>query len=822
MARKRKKAANTDVPTAAPPVAPPSAPLAAPADAPVPSVSRDAAERRYIPAAIVVAVVAVAAVAAFLAEPLRTRIFGIVNSDQPLPIARYVGGNVCAECHAAQRTAWLGSDHDLAMQVAGEKSVLGDFGNARFRYAGTTSTFFGRDGKYFVNTDGPDGKLHDYEVKYTFGVHPLQQYLIEFPGGRKQALSIAWDSRSKEAGGQRWFHMYPGQNIKAGDWLHWTAGGQNWNFTCAECHSTNLRKNFDAKTGSYDTSWSELNVSCEACHGPGSNHVTWARKGGDWQAFAADKGLALALDERLGVTWTPVATSGNVTRSAPRKTAREIEMCARCHGRAGRLSDDYVHGKSPLDTHRLALLDDNLYWNDGQMHDEVYNWGSFVQSRMFAAGVTCSDCHEPHSLKLRAPGNGVCAQCHRPATFDTVAHTHHAAGTPGAACAACHMATTTYMQVDPRHDHSLRIPRPDLSARLGMPNACNNCHTRQTPQWAAAAITQWTGKPPRSFQNFADALHDGSIGAPGARGALLTVIDDKTQPAIARASAIERLGHFLTPSTTDALTRALNDPEAVVRMAAVEGLGGTDVPTRQRYLARMLDDPVRTVRIEAARALAGAAEQGLPATVRPAFDKALAEYIAVQTYNADRPEGRMSLGNLYAQRHDVEGAIAEYRKAIEIDPTFVAAYVNLADLYRAGGMDGEAAKLLREGLARNPREATLHHTLGLALTRQKQSAAALQEFKTSAALAPANGRFAYVYGVALNSGGRSVEAIKVLNAALSRQPYDRDILSGLAYFNAQAGRRDVAMGYVKRLRELDPESAEYVQMAKQIGGAPQP
>jgi Tfp pilus assembly protein PilF len=234
----------------------------------------------------------------------------------------------------------------------------------------------------------------------------------------------------------------------------------------------------------------------------------------------------------------------------------------------------------------------------------------------------------------------------------------------------------------------------------------------------------------------------------------------------------------------------------------------------------MLDDPVLAVRIEAARALAGAAEQGLTPSARPAFDKALAEYIAAQTYNADRPEGRMNLGNIHAQRRDVGAAVAEYLKAIEIDPTFVAAYVNLADLYRAGGADGEAEKLLRQGIARVPKNAALHHTLGLVLTRQKKSAEALKEFRTATTLAPASGRFAYVYGVALNSGGKTAEAIKVLNAALARQPYDRDILSGLAYFNAQAGRRDVGLGYVRQLRELDPENNAYVQMAKQIEGAP--
>jgi tetratricopeptide (TPR) repeat protein len=798
---------------------PPSVPASPPPTDAVPRATAGGGAARGAGALALVALVAGALWLFFERAPTPA-----VAATPPVAVApmRYVGGAECTACHAKEHAAWQGSDHDLAMQVADDRTVLGNFANARFSYAATTSTFFRRNGKYFVNTDGPDGKLADFEIKYAFGVHPLQQYLVEFPGGRMQALGIAWDSRPKAAGGQRWFHLYPGQNVKAGDWLHWTSVSQNWNFQCAECHSTNLRKNFDARTDTFKTTWSEIDVSCESCHGPASNHVAWARKQGDWHAFDADKGLALALDERKGVVWTPVAGTGNAIRSAPRSAAREIEMCARCHGRAGRLTDDYVHGKPPLDTHRLSRLDDDLYWNDGQMRDEVYNWGSFVQSKMYAQGVTCADCHDPHSLKLRQPGNLVCAQCHLPAKYDTTKHTHHADGTPGAACASCHMPTTTYMVVDPRHDHSMRVPRPDLAAGVGAPNACNNCHAKKTPQWAADAIHQWTGKSPTGFQHFAQALHAGSTGAPGARGALLTVLDDRTQPAIVRASAVDRLGHLLTPTTVDAVSRALNDPDAQVRLAAVEALANADTATRQRYLPRMLDDPVRGVRIEAARGLAGPPEAGLSPSQRTALDKALADYVVVQTYNADRPEGRTSLGNLYALRGDPGGAVPEYRKAIAIDPTFVAAYVNLADLYRARGVEAEAEKTLREGIARNPRAAALHHTLGLVLVRQKRGAEGLVELRTAAQLAPDDARFAYVYAVALNDAGQRAEALKVLESALKRRPYDRDLLSGLAFFNLQAGKREQALAYVKQLRELDPENAEYARMAKQMGGGTSP
>jgi predicted CXXCH cytochrome family protein len=435
---------------------------------------------------------------------------------------------------------------------------------------------------------------------------------------------------------------------------------------------------------------------------------------------------------------------------------------------------------------------------------------------MFAAGVTCSDCHDPHTQALRAPGNAVCAQCHLPARFDTPSHTHHAGATAGAACAACHMPTTTYMQVDPRHDHSLRIPRPDLSAKLGVPNACNNCHAKRTPQWAAAAIAKWTTKAPAGFQNFAEAFRAGTTGAPGARGALMKIIDDPAQPAIVRASALARLAPWLSPASLAPVTRALNDPDALVRMAAVEALGSADPGTRVRYLPRMLADPVRSVRIEAARSLAGHSEASIPLADRDAFTKALAEYVAVQTYNADRPEGHLNLANLHATRGDGEGALAELRLALEIDPTSVEARVNLADLYRARGVEVEAEKVLRDGIARMPRAAPLHYALGLSLVRQKRPADALRELSDARRLAPADARYAYVYAVALNDSGKPKDAMQTLQAALKQNPHDRELLVALAQYSAAAGNRDAALDYARRLTALDPENRDYARLAASL------
>src|SRR4051812_10297965 len=523
-------------------------------------------------------------------------------SEAGAPVS-YVGAQACASCHEQQAKAWRGSQHELAMQHAGVKSVLGNFGNSKFTYAGTTSTFFKRDDKFFVNTDGPDGKLHEYEIKYTFGVTPLQQYLVEFPDGRLQALSIAWDTRSKEQGGQRWFHLYPGQAIKAGDRLHWTGIDQNWNYQCADCHSTNLRKNFDAAANIFKTTWSEINVACEACHGAGSGHVAWANKASGWKQIE-NKGLAVTFDERRGITWDRKGNDSTASRSTPRITTREVETCAHCHARRGQSTDDYVAGHALADSYLPALLEEGLFWPDGQMRDEVYNYASFLQSKMFAKGVSCCDCHEPHTQKLRAQGNALCTQCHQAEKFEAATHSHHAAGTLGAQCTACHMPTTTYMQIDPRHDHSMRIPRPDRSVSLGVPNACNQCHKERTADWAAAQIGHWVAQPAQGFQTFAEALHAGESTKAGARGLLMAVAEDQRQPAIARASAAALLSRYPGPLTIDTLRKALNDSDALVRTAAVEALSGAERPVLAQSLPRMLGDPVRSVRMAAARALA--------------------------------------------------------------------------------------------------------------------------------------------------------------------------------------------------------------------------
>ncbi len=804
MSRKKKKAVKPSRQPAATPPAPTPAPAA-------PKRSRAAWS-----AATGVALLAIAAGAGYFF--LRDRAPPPAPAATvPVAAATHVGGAACRGCHEKAFEAWQGSHHDLAMQPASERTVLGNFDGAKFSYAGTTSSFFKRDGKFFVNTDGPDGKLADYELKYAFGVAPLQQYLIEFPDGRMQALSIAWDARPKSAGGQRWFHLYPGEKVTHKDPLHWTKPSQNWNFMCADCHSTNLRKGYDEAANRFKTTWSEVNVACEACHGPGSNHVAWAKKEGDWKRLdSSGKGLAVALDERRGVSWAMNAETGNASRSRPRETAREIEVCARCHARRSQISDEYVHGRPMGDTFIVSPIENGLYWPDGQMRDEVYNHGSFAQSRMFAKGVTCSDCHDPHSLKLRAPDNGVCAQCHLPSKYDAPAHHHHQTGSKGAACAACHMPTTTYMVVDPRHDHSLRIPRPDLSVRLGTPNACTNCHVDRKAQWAADAVHKWYGRTPGGYQAFGEAFAAAMRHAPDARSQLVKIAGDAAQPAIVRASALERLAADPTPVVIELASNALNDPDELVRRGAVEVLSGADPGVRLRFLPRMLDDPVRAVRIAAARSLAALPSERIPADRRASFNRALDEYLAAQRFNADRPEGHSNLGALHAERGEPEKAEGQYRRALELAPEAVQPAVNLADLYRTRGDEDRAAEVLRSALKANPASAPLHHALGLAHARQKRKAETLAELAEAVRLAPDVPRYVYVYGVALHSFGDTAKGIAVLEQAHQRFPGDRAILQALATMARDRGDRAKAMAYAEQLVAVAPDDGQAQALLKEL------
>jgi Flp pilus assembly protein TadD len=723
--------------------------------------------------------------------------------------ATFVGSETCAGCHQKEAQLWQGSQHKHAMDHATDKSVLGDFANATFDYYGVKSRFFRKGDKFYVKTDGADGKLATFEVKYTFGVDPLQQYLVEFPDGRIQALPLAWDTRPKEAGGQRWFHLYPNDDIRHDDVLHWTKLNQNWNFMCAECHSTGVRKNYDAATDRFATTSAEISVGREACHGQGSDHVAWAREHQSWWPFGRrddpSMGLIVRFDERDGVTWHSNAKTGEPARSvAPAVLRKEIEICGLCHARRSEFSEDWVPGRWLSDTHLVSPLARGLYQPDGQMLDEVYNYGSFKQSRMFAAGVTCSDCHEPHSARLRVSGDGACLQCHSSDKYEAVAHRHHEGVAPPPACASCHMPVHTYMVVDHRHDHSFRIPRPDLSAKLGTSNTCNDCHTDKSPGWASSAIEQWHGPSRKGFQNYGDAFHAAWAGEAGAAELLAAIAAHHDAPAFARASALTELRSHVSASNVGLAQAGLGDPDPMVRIGALDMLDTVPAERLWSRVSPLLSDPVRGVRIKAVSLLAAVPTTHQPATDRGSFERAAAEFIAAQRLNADRPEARLALGIFFAQRGLMADAEAEFNAARRLSPPYTPAAIDLADLYRQLGRDAEAESVLRAAIATSPQDAGLHHALALALVRLKRVDEALDELRRAAELEADRARYAYVYAVGLHSAGRDADAMTILNAALAKHPDDRDILLALVAMSRDAGDTASALDYAQQLVRIVP------------------
>lgn len=697
------------------------------------------------------------------------------------------------------------------MAHASEATVAGDFNEANFDYNGIRSHFFRQDGRYMVETDGVGGRLATFEIKYTFGVDPLQQYLIEFPDGRIQALPIAWDTRPKEAGGQRWFHLYPHEAISSDDPLHWTRPSQNWNFMCAECHSTGVHKNYDADHDRFATTFAEISVGCEACHGAGARHVAWAKA--DKPSSDASKGLAVIFGERASVSWTTDPATGLPVRSTePQVLRKEVETCGLCHARRSQQSEDWTPGQWLSNTHRVSLLDREHFHADGQMRDteETYNYAPFKQSRMFAAGVTCSDCHDPHSASLRATGDAVCAQCHTPAKYESVAHHHHREGdSPG--CAACHMPMRNYMVVDRRHDHSFRIPRPDLSVRIGTPNACTDCHRDKPAAWAAAAVEAWFGPQRHGWQAYGAAFHAAWQGEAGAAALLAEVAASARTPAIVRAGALSELGEV-----GEGIARvALGDPDPMVRLAALEVLEALPDAARWPLAAPLLSDPVRGVRVRAAELLASAA-LARPAAERAAFERAAAEFVATQQLVFDRPEGHTSLGVFLARQGRRGEAEEQYRAALSRDVRFTPATINLADLYREQGRDNEGIGVLRAALASSPADASLHHVLGLALVRVRRPDAALDELRRAATLDPQQPRYAYVYAVALQSTGRLTEARAAVKTSLNLHPNDRDLLTAALSFSRQQGDLAAALAYAERLARLAPNDADLARTVEAL------
>ena len=707
---------------------------------------------------------------------------GPVQSDS------YLGSQVCASCHEKEYSLWRESHHFQSMQPATEETVLGDFSGTSFEYAGVTSYFFRKDEKFYVRTDNEKGELQEFELAFTFGFYPLQQYLIPFPAGRYQALNIVWDSRPLTEGGQRWVHLYPDEAVSSDDGLHWTGSFQNWNSRCAVCHSTGLKKNYNSNNNSYKTQWEEINLGCESCHGPASKHLDWvnAAKSED-SAQDEHAGFAFTLADR-GIWGPGEAGSNTLQRLDGKRPQAQVEMCAACHARRSELGEDHS-GKAFGDSFHLRLLESDLYFPDGQVIEEVYVYGSFLQSKMSQAGVVCSNCHEPHSNKVLAEDNSLCTQCHENNSFNGPEHHHHESGSSGAMCVNCHMPVKTYMVVDDRHDHSFRVPEPQLSLELGTPNTCNQCHADKDATWAVAALTQW-GVKTETRASHAGILARARSGDSSVLPDLLKLAKEQSAPAIIRATATLETRNFPSRELMQQMQSQFESEDALVRAAAVRSLDWLPAPQSYSLIQPLISDPVKAVRMEVSRQLLELPADKLPPIYADEIKVLRGEYLQTLKFNSDMPEAQMSLGIYHSAMGDPIAAEAAYRTALKLSPAYVPAMLNLADLYRENGMDEQAAPLIERAIQMSPLDPATFHAQGLLLVRQGKLEDAVASLRQATLLDPLNMRYTYVYAVALYESGAHDEAIAALESALNSQPGNRDMAAALASYYQQQGETE--------------------------------
>jgi predicted CXXCH cytochrome family protein len=706
--------------------------------------------------------------------------------------AKYAGSESCKKCHTGEFEKWHPSNHGRAERMVTKEEDHKAFEPKQTLVHGkdASEAFVDADGLAKILTTGLDKKRRAYPVVRVIGNHPLRQFLIPAPGGRMQTCDVTLDPVKNE-----WFDVYGNEDERGpGDWGHWTGQGMNWNAMCAACHNTRLRKNYEPRTNSYHTTMAEMSVGCESCHGPMKDHVEWQEKP--------------PLDGKKDPTLSKFSRD------------QVMETCAACHSRRAELTGDLIPGESFFDHFSLTVTDEtDIYHPDGQVRDENYEFASFLSSRMHHAGVRCVDCHDPHSTKNIVKGNQLCMNCHtapRPdfptaPVIDPTAHSHHGADSTGNQCISCHMPTTTYMQRDPRHDHSFSIPDPKLTKEFGVPNACNKCHTDKDADWAIEASRKFYGdKPDRPSRTRALTVANARRGDPAARGQLIKLLATEEIPAW-QATAAHLLERWvMDPEVTRALLAQLSHKSPLVREAAVRSLGQqvrANNASVRAALQPLLDDPLRSVRIAAAWALVDTLDLST---------RAGKELVHMLDINADQPTGRMQLAQFASLRGDNPGAIRQMRKAIEWDPNSPPFHHDLAILLSTTGDSAGAVKALRDAIALDPENAEYHYKLALALSETGTTAETVAELEKTVKLDPGYARAWYNLGLAKSSMNQPQAAIAALRQGEAADPNDSAIPYARATIHARLGQKNEALAAAALALQLRPDFTEARQLIQAL------
>ena len=680
---------------------------------------------------------------------------------------QYAGSDACAACHPQQYQAWQQSHHGLAERRVDPSLDAVAFDPPRQIEHGSLRSEVRAEQvngavRFVVHTMGPEGRYDEFVAERVIGVDPLRQLLVRFPGGRWQVTALAYDPRGNE-----WFDVFGTEDRKPHEWGFWANRGMTWNTMCATCHVTDFVKNYDPVNDRFDSRWLELGVGCEACHGPAADHVRWQRSG------------------RSGKDPT-----------LPRWTKRQwIDTCGACHARRTSLVEPFRAGVSFLDQFLPVLPDlSPVYYPDGQVREENYEYTSFLLSRMYHEGVTCMDCHDPHTGKRLREGNNLCLKCHA-GKIDPVRHSRHKLDGPGGRCVNCHMPITVYMQRHPRRDHGFTIPDPQLTIDYGIPNACNRCHEDKSPEWALAAVKQWYGdKMERRTRQRAVAVARARAGELTVLAELLRYVREDPYPEWRAVFALCLRPWRTQPQVRATLVKLLDSSSPIVLWAVARALD----PERERppsELRALLEHPVRAVRVQAAWALRGSLEPNHPV---------LGELQTFLELQLDQPTGCMMRGIYAKDRGELAAAERWFRRALVFEPYSPVPWEAIAVMYSEAGDRERALAVLEEACVAQPRQASLHYLRGLALAELGRLPAATAALERAVQLDPTHARAWYNLGLARHRLGQPNLALRALQAALDRDSSNPDFTFALATVYRDLRRRREAVRWARRTLELNP------------------
>lgn len=429
----------------------------------------------YVVGIAVLVAVAIVVISALVAErPVEEpQIYGTETTRAG---AEFVGSQECIECHQENHDGWLGTLHPYKVREVSAEGVVGDFWNDNtYERNGITMTMFQEDGDFYINTVSPDGEYEDYKIDYTLGGEWKQRYMLEWDDGSLYILPIQWNVATSE-----WVN-YAGAAPDADN--YWADRSRLWQVGCGSCHATGLDIGYDSQTDTFDTTWVDGGAGCEACHGPGGNHI---------ESAPGYENYTIINPARLA------------------HTEQKVDVCGQCHTRGSSkalVADHYdipgaaetfgfpygyELGKGKVKFH-YDMVDPEVdtprrFWLSGHEASHRQQAVLWTESKHFDSGVTCIDCHTGHgeggNFRLtKKPGNKLCMDCHsEPEKTNPGIHSIHASGS----CVACHMPRTSRSATNLTdysgdiRSHSFQFLYPQATIDAGgleyQTNTCNACH----------------------------------------------------------------------------------------------------------------------------------------------------------------------------------------------------------------------------------------------------------------------------------------------------------------------------------------------------------